>query len=303
MPTAVAIKSLLDTFSGDALEIYILFKDSLSPLSRAVLETALEKTSNTAVHARIVYLPVGAKMNGASSHIAHISAATYYRIVLPELLGAYDRCIYLDGDVIVAGDLADLAKIELNDDEYMAGVSTVMIQTCREAVRQERMRQIGIPDFRTYVNAGVLLLNLKALRDRGLVEKMLELIPKAFPVQDQDILNVVCYGHIKMLPPRYNVLPSVYRMRRHPLLTVYTWEELDAAKSRPCVIHYADKRKPWKYDNIPQGERWRSAYNSMFSQFHMESYHYGVLDKLKAFLTRIARKAKKLLKMPYGWQK
>lgn len=297
MPTAVAIKSMLDNYSGNEIEIYILFKDSLSPLSKAIMERAIEKTFNEQLRAVIHYLDVGEKMNIASSHISHISSATYYRVILPELLNTYDRCIYLDGDVIVAGDIADLTFIEMTDNDYIAGVSTVMIQTCSESVRQERIRIIGIPDFKTYVNAGMLLLNLKAMRDNGLVEKMMDLVPKAFPVQDQDIINVVCYGHVKTLSPRFNVLPSIYRMSPKKLRMVYKQEEIDDARKNPCVIHYADKRKPWKYDNIIEGDRWRTIYNSMFSCLNVESNHYGAKAIIREFLMRATRKTKKVLKV------
>lgn len=297
MPTAVAIKSMLDNFSGNSITIYILFKDCLSELSKAIMETALDKTINKNVRVELSYLDVGESMNIANSHIAHISAATYYRIILPDLLPNDDRCIYLDGDIVVSGDIAELSEILLSDGEYVAGVSTVMIQTCGESVRKERIEEIGIPDFKTYVNAGMLLLNLKALRNNDMVEKMMELVPKAFSVQDQDIINVVCYGHIRMLPPRFNVLPSIYKMNNSKLQTVYQLTDIEEARRNPCIIHYADKRKPWKYDNIHEGERWRKTYNSMFAKINMESNHYGPKEKIEYFLMRVARKTKKLLKI------
>ena len=184
----------------------------------------------------------------------------------------------------------------MKDDDYIAGVSTVMIQTCNDAVRQERINKIGIPDFNTYINAGVLVLNLKALRDNDIVNKMIELVPKAFPVQDQDIINVVCYGHVKMLPPRFNVLPSIFMMSNRKLQTVYSLTEIEEARKKPCIIHYADQRKPWKYDNIYEGGRWRSTYDSMFSGLNIEYNHYGLQDKTNDLLNRAVRKTKNILK-------
>jgi lipopolysaccharide biosynthesis glycosyltransferase len=50
-----------------------------------------------------------------------INNMTYYRLLLPSILSDCDKCLYLDSDIIVCGDLYELLKIEI-DDSYIAGV-------------------------------------------------------------------------------------------------------------------------------------------------------------------------------------
>lgn len=51
----------------------------------------------------------------------HLSKAAYFRLLIPELIREYDKCIYLDCDIIVHGDLKELYEIELGNN-YLAGV-------------------------------------------------------------------------------------------------------------------------------------------------------------------------------------
>ncbi|MDR0618122.1 MAG: hypothetical protein LBG23_05145 [Endomicrobium sp.] len=73
-----------------------------------------------------------------------------------------------------------------------------------------------------YINAGVLLLNLKNLRADNVNKSWINLAEKeSFPFHDQDIINLTCKGKIVFLPPEYNFAT-------------------DNAK----IIHFANN-KPW----------------------------------------------------------
>ncbi len=65
-----------------------------------------------------------------------------------------------------------------------------------------------------YCNAGVLLIDLKnGEKNIGqkLVDKILQGIENNETMfLEQDILNIVLDGHIKLLEPQYNMLTSIY---------------------------------------------------------------------------------------------
>lgn len=42
----------------------------------------------------------------------HLSKAAYFRLLIPEVMLEYDKCIYLDCDLIVHGDLKELYEID-----------------------------------------------------------------------------------------------------------------------------------------------------------------------------------------------
>lgn len=275
MPTGVAIKSIVNHFSGKYLNFFILYSGKLSPMSKGILCEAIQSDKITI---NLTYIDVKNVISKASSHIEHISAATYYRIALPVLLSEHDQCLYLDGDIVVTDDIYPLLQIELKSDEYVAGVSTVLIQTARDSVKKERLKKLGIGNFDTYINAGVALLNLKALRDNGCVERMIEMIPHNFPVQDQDILNIVCFDKVKLLHPRYNLTPRISNNDKRAY-KVFSKKEIEEANNKPCIIHYADKMKPWRFKGLSKAEEWFRVYDELFANIKL-SYNRIPLSEI-----------------------
>ena len=122
-----------------------------------------------------------------------ISYPTYFRLLVCDLLPDYDKCIYLDIDTIVLEDLSLFYAQDI-EDFYLAGVRAAGYQF--NAVHN--IRRLGLPDVSDYINAGVLLMNLKKLRQDTMSKKFLDLIKEKYHDQDQDILNVACYGKIKV---------------------------------------------------------------------------------------------------------
>ena len=68
---------------------------------------------------------------------------------------------------------------------------------------------VGVIDYNNYFNAGVLLMNLDELRKYKFQEKFLYLLEKIkFEVaQDQDYLNRLCKGRIKIINSAWNKMP------------------------------------------------------------------------------------------------
>lgn len=182
--------------------------------------------------------------------IKHISYATFYRLQLPELLKEVEKCIYLDVDVVVKKDLKEFFDTELGDN-YIAGVKAAGYYYPEEK-KTATISLLEIDKLDQYINAGVLLINLKKMREDKLTETFEKLLEKNFPCQDQDILNAACYGHIKVLPPKYNAMTK-YNVgikdeydRIECLHICYTREEWNEACETPVIIHYADRWKPWQ---------------------------------------------------------
>lgn len=182
--------------------------------------------------------------------IKHISYATFYRLQLPELLKEVEKCIYLDVDVVVKKDLKEFFDTELGDN-YIAGVKAAGYYYPEEK-KTATINLLEIDKLDQYINAGVLLINLKKMREDKLAETFEKLLEKNFPSQDQDILNAACYGHIKVLPPKYNAMTK-YNVgikdeydRIECLHICYTREEWNEACETPVIIHYADRWKPWQ---------------------------------------------------------
>lgn len=285
MPTAVAIKSILDNTNLKVVEFYILFKDSLSDQSKLILKNVTQCDGKVVA---IKYLDVAPFIGKVESHIGHISRATYYRLTIPELLRRYDQCLYLDGDIIVTGDIKALLKISLPDKYLIAGVRGTGPIFYRAKDKEKVLKELGIPDLNQYVNAGVLLMNLKKMRKEGLVDKMIQMIPKEYSVQDQDIINIVCYDKILFLSPKFNAMPVLFEYSETILNKVYSMNDIREAKKVPCIIHFANKYKPWEYSDMPKGDIWYETYRKIFP----DSLSRTVLsraEKLRQWIDRIKK--------------
>lgn len=184
--------------------------------------------------------------------IKHITSPTYYRLLAGDLLPQnYDKCIYLDVDVIVRADLSELFSIKLGNN-YVAGVNAPGYYFAEK----QNCARLGLPDMRSYINAGVLLMNLAKIRQDNMTAKFMEMAKKNYSSQDQDVINVACHGKIKLLPPKYNAL--TYRLKENDprLKELFTERDINDAINNPVIIHYADKIKPWQNPEMFMAKYW-----------------------------------------------
>ena len=84
----------------------------------------------------------------------------------------------------------------------------------------------------------------------------MSLVKKQYHDQDQDILNVGCYGKIKTLSIKFNAMVGRLFENDIRLRELFTEEELKEAKEYPYIVHYADKTKPWNDPSMPMAYFW-----------------------------------------------
>ena len=173
--------------------------------------------------------------------IDYISAETYYRYLLPNLLPNIDKILYMDADIVVNGDISPLYDTDLANC-YIAGADDSYIAAINHKP------QIGLDNSELYVNAGVLLMNLKQMRTDNIPQKLIDTtknMASKVKYQDQDIINIVCRGKILEFDSIYN----------------YTSHNILKEKSKykhAVVIHYTGPNKPWLSDsNNPMRHLWR----------------------------------------------
>ena len=184
--------------------------------------------------------------------ISHITLSTFYRLLIGDLLPLeIDKCIYLDTDIYVAKDLSELYNIDI-EDYYIAGV----ISPSYYFNEQVNCKRLNLPSMKKYINAGVMLMNLKQIRSDNMTLKFIELTKNNYNSQDQDVLNVACYGKILILPPKYNAMVKTLKENNPLLRNLYTEQEITEAKNSPFIIHYADKFKPWNTIGLYMEKYW-----------------------------------------------
>lgn len=273
----ILIKSIMDVSVINAEYVfYILIDGDVSAISQKLLHSLEEMYSGC----RIELLLIGERIKHANIHIGHITKATYFRLLLPELLEE-EKCVYLDSDIIVCRDLAELFDISIEKYE-VAGVKAPGYH-CLPDQGKKYLEQTGLPTMEQYINAGVLMLNLKLMRENRFTERAMQLIDRYFPAQDQDIINLLCYGKIKHLPLKYNVPASYLESEKDALEKVFGDEELEEGKQHPCIIHFCSHEKPWDWLMVPFAGKWWEVcrktefFAGFLEENRMAFYYYGVI--------------------------
>lgn len=209
---------------------------------------------------------------------ANISLMTYARMKIPTLLAHVPRVLYLDCDMVVCADLAPLWVTDLGDNPIAA---------CLDFISPHKVENLGI-DPRNYFNAGMLLMNLDAMRAMGFNE----IVVAGFNDQnrifahDQDFLNLIFKNNWKRVHSRWNVVihHSELRARRLPM---YEFAEFRAALAEPGIIHYTGvKPSHYLHDSAFKDRYWFYLALTPY-----RDYHYP-----KPKLAQIARKWRKRLK-------
>lgn len=159
------------------------------------------------------------------------SRYAYVRLLLPDYIAA-PRFIYLDSDLVVLLDIADLVAQSL--DGHVIGVSGM--GTVDWQVDRAFFYASGIPGDTPYFNSGVLLIDADRWRQQATTEKCLS-IATAYASKllafDQTILNFHFCKQAKVLEPHYNTLifPQSARIEE-PL---------------PAIYHFLGRPKPWDF--------------------------------------------------------
>ncbi len=229
----------------------------------------------------ITFYRVKDRFDGVKLQCSWISEVTYYRLLIPDLLLNEDKCLYLDSDVVVSEDLSSLYNTDICN-YLLAGVYALAYHL--KESNDTYCKKVGLPDTSNYVNAGVLLMNLKKMREQNCTKKMMGLVSANLPSQDQDIINRICYGQIKKLPFRYNVQTKYYKDELSIYSMCYEKEEIEESWRNPAIIHYADWKKPWTYIDCPFADRWwKLCKGSIFEDYYYsklrEAFFYHILYK------------------------
>lgn len=181
----------------------------------------------------------------SSFEIRGITTPAYYRLLIPNLISQYSRVIYSDVDVIFRQDLSSLYHDTDMDGCYIAGVNDL---ANIDADLQRHYKDVLHLNDAEIICSGFLLMDLKKLREDNMVGRLVTEAQNRYKYQDQDVLNIVCQGHIRQLAPKYSLLTYISRLavsdEVQRLKSPWTLSEIDEAV-RSGNIHY-NGQKPWR---------------------------------------------------------
>jgi len=211
---------IIDKVPQDTYKIAIPFLHELVP-SLSILRAHLEPVRN---------FPV----NG------HASVATYFRLLLPDLLPAeVTRVIFIDSDAIVHSSLEPLWNLSL-EGKSLGAVPDHWL-SCRDHGYVHG----------NYFNAGIMLIDLDRWRQTdvlGIGAAFARANPDRLRHWDQDVLNHVFQDDWLAIGERWNACPHLFGLLPGFSLDPDQLSETEKrAIADPAIIHFAGPGpvKPW----------------------------------------------------------
>lgn len=178
-----------------------------------------------------------------------ISPATYGRLIGPHVLAEFETVIYLDGDTLIDGDLAELALIR---------PQTLAATVSAKGLDRKLYTENLIEPAERYFNAGVCVINGALWRDEDITDRALKLAADdrlKLSMHDQDVMNLI-FGHrFFELHPRWNFTKGA--SWTYPGMT-------------PAIAHFAGRIYPWDRRDRRCPQVYRDRYAALFAAMPAE---------------------------------
>lgn len=275
------------TYGKQEIPIFFTIDDSYAPYLAVALESLMENASPDYLYKIfVIYQELNGENRERLSHMVrdgfdvelvpmsqgledirdrtenrlrcdYFTLTIYFRLFLAEMFPQYDKGIYIDSDIVVPGDISKMYEIELGDN-IVGACPDFSIQEIPPLVNWVE-NAVGVPKIE-YINSGVLLLNLKKMREVRLSEHFLYILNRFHfdcIAPDQDYLNAMCHGKIHYLPECWDVMPN---KEKPPV-------------EQPKLIHYNLYDKPWCYDDV--------MYEAYFWKYARKTEYYDDIVRAK----------------------
>ena len=196
------------------------------------------------------------------------SDTIYYKLLIPIIFPDFERIIFLDSDTLIFKDISEMFNLPFND-TYILGYP---FHTA------DSLYKFGIHS-KNYINAGVILINIKKIREDG---KDLELINftkkkgKRLFFLEQDAINYVYLKKIGLLPLKYGIYlyGNITQFKKNYLRKVKSKidiNEVEKAIEDPAIVHLCCCNPKVWYKRT----RHERHYNHICKRFQKEFYFYA----------------------------
>ncbi len=215
----------------------------------------------------------------------YISISTYNRLLIPQLKPALDKVLYLDVDIVVLGDIAELYSIDLEN--YALGAAWDKSRILYNTDTKEPMK---LSDDYKYFNAGVLLIDIKKWNKNNVLKVLFEIEDEYHGTAlhvDETLLNKYFDNNYKIFDIKFN----------------YTdYDVLNKPNSEIIIRHFASALKPWNSNYCILGKKvvplknfedfWYYAKITKFYEQICSTYQAGINKNL--FTKRMSIVASKM---------
>ena len=238
--TGISMISLfINNKEEDEINIYLVSKD-ISQNNIDVLKNICDQFNRNLIVVDFNEIAYDLCLSSTGRHIE-----TIYTKVFFSRIKDVDKLIYLDSDTVVVSSLKELWEEPL-DDCYMGVVETLPTKYYKE---------LGLSRYDRFFNDGMALVNVEYCRKHDLIGQVLNVVGDFNgnpPTLSEGALNKVCFGHVKYISPKYNLMAGLLYLcsldaKYMSTVLHYTEDELRVSCKNPVVIHYlsAFYNRPW----------------------------------------------------------
>ena len=243
MPLAVSLKSLVEHTSRLEDVVVTLITPRFD-------DDVLDRVLATCPQLRCEVIRVPASTLDGLPALEHWSTTPFLKLLVPALIDDDDPVLVLDADTIVLADLWELRRTPL-DGRPLAAVHDPIMSRFDAKPEARRWVEMGVARSTPYFNAGVVLADLAACRELGVMSDALAYSHKyrdEIENPDEEAVNVILKGNWQRLDPAWNVMTMVVgaTVVAERLGLRYTLpERYTRAARKPRIVHFTSKDKPW----------------------------------------------------------
>ncbi len=243
LQTKILLKSIMKSNPNEKFIVYILNKE----LKKHEKELILSSIKNSNIEIEFIKID-NKEINNFPVYEKRYPVEIYFRLFASKYLPkTIDKILYLDVDTVVINSLNELYNMDFENNLFIGATHI------RKGLHKFHSIRFGVNEKNIYVNTGVLLMNLKELRNIPVEDEVIDFVKKnknKLMLPDQDIIYALYGNRVKKVSALLFNLGDK-ELRLHNL---YENDNIDInwVKKNTVVIHYYGRNKPWNknYDGI-----------------------------------------------------
>lgn len=210
-------------------------------------------------------IEVGAEVFDDAPVNMHFTKEMYYRLLASRMLPeSEERVLYMDPDILIRGSVEEFYNLPFDGNMLIAMSDPPQVNDPKCPDNRPHWQRLGIPEGSTYINSGVLLMNLKLMREKGFdVNSIFEIIEAKrndliYP--DQDAINIYFRDSMKIWKNLYNYNPGLLANE------VVKWglSKKYRRRENPMIVHFMGPVKPW---SIHYRNKYCYEYQEAYKEF------------------------------------
>lgn len=249
---AVMLCSLLETNRGKPFRVFLMTYAMQEETKRRLHEVVESRGSQLAI-IEGSYDDAGLDSLRCDTGVKAWNPIMYLKLLIPQYVPEdVERFLFLDVDIVVNYDISALYHIDLKGN---------ILAACEDyefcGVHKSRL---GFPDDEIYINSGVMVVDLKAWREKLKRQPMLDFLQTKKDIihDDQDAFALYFRGQIMLLPTNQWNATTFFFERRPRILPKYH-NEVESIRMQPYIIHFCEPIKPW-FHECKHPYRWLYRY-------------------------------------------